>query len=381
MKILILLSRVDQTGMTTHTLDLGTELIRMGHEVVLLTGGPVYKNNEQINILYKKFLSAGFKVKRFLIPKVEDDKDGIYWKIKNTSVKAIGVLTTLRYLIFTQCDVIHAESPYMSFIPWLLRKKFVSSCHVTDLPPRIFYKNATHLIAVSEETKNYAMRVHGYKEENVTKITYGIPLHFSSRLSLHERDIIKENYGVPKNKIIIGLVGSIEKRKGHDLLLEAFSKLPQKIKDKSMILFLGSSKDYKTVEWLVEEINKYNLEDFVLKFEFQDPVNFYRIMDIFVLPSRLEGFAIVVIEAMFSGCCVIRSDTEGAIDQIENGINGLIFQNENTDQLSDYLEKVISDEVYRKQLADAGREKALNSFTSGIMAKKTLEVYQKTIKR
>ena len=85
----------------------------------------------------------------------------------------------------------------------------------------------------------------------------------------------------------------------------------------------------------------------------------------------------VVIEAMLSGCCCVRSNTEGAYEQIEDGKSGYIFEDGNTDQLSDILSRLVSDAPLRKQVATAGREKALREFTSAVMARKTVEVYKK----
>ena len=64
MKILLLLSRCDQTGMTTHTLDLGRALVSLGHRVTLLVGRRK-KNLPESEILYQKFLEVGVQVVSF----------------------------------------------------------------------------------------------------------------------------------------------------------------------------------------------------------------------------------------------------------------------------------------------------------------------------
>lgn len=70
MKILLLLSRCDQTGMTTHTLDLGRALVSLGHRVTLLVGRRK-KNLPESEILYQNFWKWVFKlflfVKRLII--------------------------------------------------------------------------------------------------------------------------------------------------------------------------------------------------------------------------------------------------------------------------------------------------------------------------
>lgn len=283
------------------------------------------------------------------------------------------------YLAFHRFDIIHVQSPYLSFIPWLLRKKFVSTLHVNDLVRCFYYKNATHLIAISRETKEYAKKVFGYQDKDITIVNHGVSLKYSVLLS--EEQMAEEKYrrGIPMDKLLIGLVGSIERRKGHDVLLHAVASLPKKLQEQIAIVFVGSSKDGSTNEWLDKLIEETKLQNIVYKFPYQSAEMFYKLFDIFVLPSRLEGFGLVVIEAMLANCCVLRSNTEGAFEQIDSGKNGFIFENENVEQLKDILLDLITHEEKRISIAKAGREKALKCFISEVMAKNTINVYKKVI--
>lgn len=363
MKILMILSSPDKTGMTTHTLDLSAALVKLGHQVTILTSIDKPCNNEQ-DLFLKQFSKNNVNTITFQRRK-----------------SIIGqIISTLQFLsvIAKKWDMIHVQSPYYSFMPWLLHKKFVSTLHVNDLVPCFYYKNATHLIAISKETKEYAKTVFGYQDQNITIINHGVSPKFATELTRDESDSVKKKLKLPLDKVVIGLVASIEKRKGHDVLLKAVYNLPTEIKSKIHIVFVGSSKDGKTNGWLQHLIDQYG-EKRVSWFPYQDPEPFYKIFDIFVLPSRLEGFPLVVLEAMLSGCCVVRSNTEGASEQIDSGKNGFIFQNENVEQLTDILQQIIQDTSLRQHLAKAGKEKALAEFTSEIMAKKTITVYNKVI--
>ena len=146
------------------------------------------------------------------------------------------------------------------------------------------------------------------------------------------------------------------------------------------MILVGSSKDGKTNSWLQGLIDKYG-ESRVTCVPYQDPAIFYKLFDIFVLPSRLEGFGLVVVEAMLSNCCVIRSNTEGASEQIISGIDGFIFENENINQLTGILKQVIIDDFLRRKIAKAGKIKALSLFTNETMAKNTIKVYNKIINK
>jgi len=96
-----------------------------------------------------------------------------------------------------------------------------------------------------------------------------------------------------------------------------------------------------------------------------------------VSASRSESFSLVTIEGMLSGCCVVRSDTGGAKDQIVNNETGFIFPNEDSHSLKVILEQLIINNELRKQIAQNGRTYALNNFTSDIMVESTIKVYEK----
>lgn len=373
MKILMLLSRCDQTGMTTHTLDLAQALTEQNVDVKVLIGFSNKKATPTEKDLLNKFKSIlGCKISTYPRP------------YKNSKfVKIISSLSLISKLIFLNYDLIHVQSPYLSWVPALLKKKFVSTMHVTDIRPRKYYKNATHLIAISNETKEFSIETHGYKEEDITIVNHGVSPNFSQLFSNDEIVRKRKELGLPTDKILILLVGSIEPRKGHDILLKSVSNLPKEIIDKLHIVFLGSDKtdSQKNLLWLNQEIEKSGLTKFVSRFEYQPSDLFYKISDIFILPSWQEGFPLVTIEAMLGNCLCIRSDAEGAYEQIQNGTTGYIFPKGDVNSLTEILNNVIKDEDLRTKIAEDGRNYALNNFLSSNMAKNTLKVYEKVISK
>lgn len=69
MKIAILLSRIDQTSVTTNTLDLVSSLIKEKHEVYLITGGPSEINTPRFDRIYNNFKQVSLQVKEFKFQK------------------------------------------------------------------------------------------------------------------------------------------------------------------------------------------------------------------------------------------------------------------------------------------------------------------------
>jgi glycosyltransferase involved in cell wall biosynthesis len=84
---------------------------------------------------------------------------------------------------------------------------------------------------------------------------------------------------------------------------------------------------------------------------------------IFVLPSRSEAMGRVLIEAMAAGKPRIGSNVEGIPSVINDGVDGLLFETENADDLAEKMDTLMSNEDLRRKLGKAGETRAKKEFT------------------
>tara|TARA_R110002051_G_scaffold125200_1_gene198576 strand:- start:1163 stop:2284 length:1122 start_codon:yes stop_codon:yes gene_type:complete len=369
MKILLLLSRIETTGVTTHTLDLTEGLVAKGHEVCLITGGVYEKESARVNHFYDAFKNLGVTIKEFTTPNGNLLKKG-YTSFATT-------IQIIKWIKDFDPKVIHAQSPYLTFLPWLMGKKFTTTIHIMYLKRNFKFKNPQHLIAISQESHDFSLEEFGIKKEDITIVHHGVSSRFATPVPNEDKKRLKHKYLMGEDKVIIGFVGSISLRKGTDVLVNALKNLKEDTKRNIQFIFLGGLQDSKEHTWLKKLLTEAQLCHLVHVVPFEDPKPFYDIMDVFVLPSRMESFPLVTLEAMMSRCCVIRSNTEGAYEQIDDGKTGLLFENENHGQLTALLEKVIASKTLREELADNAKEKALREFTIPAMTERTLKVYDK----
>lgn len=358
------------SGVTTHMRDLAAELIKQGHKVTICTAGKQFENHVGMGKLYNSLLQVGVEIQH--IPYPNNNSRGLR-KIYDL---LLGFFYTMLFLHRQKFDVIHVHTPILSFIPKILGKKFVTTIHVADLHLGILHCNATEEIAISKAVWNDCLK-RGVPKEHINLIYNGVDSRYAGNVN---RDIIqatKKKLGISENELVIGFVGTLCYRKGVDLLLKSCKELIGK--ESFHCVLLGNFDNEVEREKIVNLIKTLDMDTYVTIVAYDDPFLYYKTFDIFVLPSRLEGFPLVPIEAMLSGCCVIRSNTEGAYEQIDSGVNGFIFENENIGQLTDVLKTLIQDPALMHKVAKAGKEKALKEFTSEVMAKKTLEVYKKVI--
>jgi glycosyltransferase involved in cell wall biosynthesis len=370
LKIVMLLSRIDQSGLTKNTIDISKGLSDLGHEILLITGG--ISENEQsarVFVFLRMFEEMGVNIKTFKKPS---------GNILKKSIKSlVGLFGMLNEIKKFNPNIIHAQSPYMTFIPWLLRKKFTTTIHQMGLKRNFLFKTPTHIIAISEESKNDSIKNYKVEEDRVTIIHHGVPNLFSISISEEEKAKLKFRNKIPQDKLIIGSVSILTYRKGIDLIVNALKGLSAEAKEKIHFIFLGDDANSDRAKNLRQMIAEADIGSITSHIPFQNPKPFYDIMDIFVLPSRQESFPLVTLEAMMSGCCPVRSNTEGAYEQIEHGVTGLLFQNGDYEEFGNSLEKLIFDDLLREKLSKNTKQMAMERFTIAKMTENTLKVYDK----
>ncbi|PKQ43706.1 glycosyltransferase family 4 protein [Confluentibacter flavum] len=358
------------SGVTTHIIDLTMELIKKRHKVYIFTSGPEFPD-KQINLdLQQNLERLGAVIVILPYPIIYEN----IFKVIRQYI--ISVIKTRKQILKYHIDVIHVHTPVLSFIPKILGFKFIKTTHQSNLKLLFFNQKANHEIALSQEIYSESVEKYNYTTDEISIVHNGVSQRFYELASLIEVNSLKHNFGVPKNKIVLGIVGTIQHRKGHDILLKAISLLDDVKKTNIHLIILGDASE-EDETWLSELIHSYNLEGIVSRMAFQDPKPIYDMIDVFILPSRREAFPLCIIEAMLSGCCVIRSDVSGAAEQIENNITGFIFSNENHFELFTLLSNLIDSPGLIAKTANMGRDYARENFTSKAMAEKTLKIYNR----
>lgn len=196
--------------------------------------------------------------------------------------------------------------------------------------------------------------------------------------SEHTRQILIDQFAMPPQKVVVAqpgtdpapfapcigspprllTVASLTRRKAHDVLIDALAplaELPWQAR------FVGGTEfDPDWSDALQQQINRLQLKDRIqlvgaiddLEAEFQDA-------DLFVLPSRYEGYGMVFAEALAAGLPVIAART-GAVPAVVPESAGLLVLPDDTAALTDALRTLLTEEDLRRQLQAGARQAAAN---------------------
>lgn len=163
------------------------------------------------------------------------------------------------------------------------------------------------------------------------------------------------------------MLGRISPRKGHMVLLNALSKLPEDVRNKIELRMIGGSfrNQNQFLNELQNFVTQYQLQECVSFYPFScNPEHSYQWADCVIVPSlKPESFGLVALEAMSYGCSVIASDAGALPEIVINQQTGLIVRAESADDLMHAVQTYYDNPSYMHEHGLAGRQRAEQHFS------------------
>jgi len=191
--------------------------------------------------------------------------------------------------------------------------------------------------------------------------------------NIRDEEIRKKQLGIHDERVIL-FVGRMDHIKGVSYLINAFSMLFRERQDVKLVL-VGGGPLQKRFESYVRKTHLRNSVIFTKGLREEELAQLYRTCHIFVLPSLIEGFGIVLLEAMATGKPCIASMSGGPEEIIKHGETGFLVPPADSKALFEKLFILLEDEELLKKFGDAGRKRVEKMFTWEKVAKQTVELY------
>jgi len=195
--------------------------------------------------------------------------------------------------------------------------------------------------------------------------------------------LIDENF---KNKTkflkyYILIVSDIYPHKNFEVVLKAYKKIPEDLKDQYKLVIAGRNLTPQYLDKLNEMVDDFKIENQVLylgQVNYSNIPYLYKNSSLFVLPSLLESFGHTLVEAMAAGIPIIAASTT-AIPEVM-GTAGILFDPHNHEELAQKITKVLRDKKLRAELIKRAN-KRIKQFSWEKTTRETLEVFEKILNK
>lgn len=172
-------------------------------------------------------------------------------------------------------------------------------------------------------------------------------------------------------------VGGLSRQKGVNFLLEAISILKEKYNRYLKVAIVGDGPLRDELRKLCVKL-KINTQVEFLGIQ-KNVNNFMRSSKVFVLPSRWEGFGLVIIEAMSNMLPVIASNVGGIPEIIENGRDGILVPPENPKNLAKAIKQLLENTELQKKIAQNAYKKVKKKYSIDKYSRNILNLYKKLL--
>lgn len=282
----------------------------------------------------------------------------IPFNIQQSKIKSV---VTIHDLIFERYP-----SQYSKIDVQIYRKKFLYAC-----------RNANHIIASSDQTKNDIIEFYKIDKEKITTCYQSCNPRFGNTCSETEKNAIKKKYNLPDQFFLS--VGSIIERKN----LLSICKAIQLLNNGIPLVVIGNGKEYK--QQVKNFIQKNNLQKRIIflaentesnSLGYKTAVDFpaiYQSATALIYPSTFEGFGIPILEALWSKLPVITSNIS-SLPEV-GGDAAVYIYPKNEIEIAAGMKKIVEDSDFTNQLKEKSWAQA-QKFSSKNAAAAVMNVYK-----
>jgi glycosyltransferase involved in cell wall biosynthesis len=330
------------------------ELIKKGHDVRVIAPAFSFKNTVE-----DENGSTIYRPRAFVLP---------FYMNNKYHFAPFPILYVKKIIEEFQPDVINVCSPYpISICAMILAKKkhipLVGSIHILPenvlapffssiLYPKmvkytwsylVYFYNRVDWATVPTQTGARMYQEKGLKTP-VSPISNGVNTELFK--PTNQGEYLRERFNLP-NKPLILYTGRINQEKNVDVLVKA---IPSVLKDiDAHFLFCGSGGQKPDMIKLTQQLGVDAHTTFIDFLDWADYPNIFTLADVFVMPAESELQSIVTLEAIATGVPPVVVN-KGAVPELANAQNGLVFEPQNSDQLAHNIITILSDEVLKNTM-------------------------------
>lgn len=258
-------------------------------------------------------------------------------------------------------------------------KKYNLLCAVFDMFfLRRYQKLGTQFMVKSKLAEDFLLSKK-IKPENISRVYVGIDEQLLLSAAGSERSEFIEKLNNEPSKLLL-YIGRLEPRRKSIFLLDVFHEVLKECPDTKLVVVGDGTEEYK--EKFKAHMKELQIEDKVYwtqRLEQKYLSRLYEKVELFLLPTEMEIFGMVLLEAMYFSTPAITSYNGGSSTLIKNGENGIYTKTFDLNLWTDIVVKLLKDDNKRKKMGEAAKETIVNDFTWDKISERFLNAYTKKL--
>lgn len=238
---------------------------------------------------------------------------------------------------------------------------------------RVLAPLAHKVLTVSEQVRQFVISADHLSSDKVVTLYNGVEI--PNAISPSAVVAVREQLGLPTGRLVTA-VGNVRRVKGFDVLIRAASEVCARIPEVNFIV-VGGVAESSHYDELLHMIEQFGLGE---RFRFighqADVLPFLYASDLFVLPSRSEGFSNALLQAMAAGLPCIATRAGGNAESVQDGDTGFLVEPEDSNTLADRVCRLLQDPQQARELGRAARQRVVENFRLESMIEKLTAVYE-----
>jgi glycosyltransferase involved in cell wall biosynthesis len=234
---------------------------------------------------------------------------------------------------------------------------------------------SAHTITISDAAKADIVEHLGIAEESITTTYLAADDRFHPKIGAENDEAVREKYGLPDQFVLY--IGGFDLRKQINLLLLAYTYVIQVEGEQVPLVLAGREPQWGTS--VFPDMRQYAKELGITEnliwpgyIDEADKPALYRLADVMVFPTMLEGFGLPPLEAMACGTPVVAND----IDVLQEVLGDSAFLTNNARKMAGAIIALLEQDPFRESMINLGLGRA-TAFSWRKTAQKTLEVYER----
>jgi len=358
-------------GAPAYTMGLGMALARLGVEPTLFTHAhPRQAKEEEFDGLTVKRLK-GFVISRF-----------------DRAISASLAKRLHECIKFGGFDVVHGQDIYspmaLQSIYSARRRRIPSvltchSIHKTAGIWQLIYQplvlmmcRANRVIVVSNATREFC-RVLGVPDYKMEVIPNGVDL--SKFNSAVDGSRMRARLGLGPEPLVASAIRLVRRKGGH-YLVAAFLKVREVLPDAKLVI-AGKGPEAANLRAQIKELGIEDSTFMLGALSHGQVAELMAAANVFVLPSTVESFGIVLLEAMAIGTPIVCTQTQGALEIVTGGKDALVVPPADDNALAEAVVCILNNRQLAKRLRTNGLKTVREKFSWEKTAKRVLTLYEK----